>query len=85
MKKLWFITLLCLFMAACSTDLPKKNYKETYEGNQIVVVEFDSCEYIVFGANKMAHKGNCKYCAKRLDDKLKLLQMKLISQQNISN
>jgi hypothetical protein len=79
MKKL-LIILLCFF-AACSTDLKnKKNYKETYEGDKITVVEFDSCEYVIFGNFKMAHKGNCKYCAKRLDDKLKRLQMKLTQQ-----
>lgn len=36
------------------------------------VIEIDSCEYIR-GSNRLAHKGNCRFCKERRQKELKEL------------
>ena len=56
----------------CTTEQVKKSI-ESY-GEDYVVIEIDSCEYIVLhnmpsrGVVGFAHKGNCKYCEARKHD-----------------
>ena len=69
MKKLLFVLLLGLALASCDTTVKtKQDSTQTWCGDPIRVVEYDSCEYVLFSNGQSswgAHKGNCKYCAER--------------------
>jgi hypothetical protein len=76
MKNLLVLIVITLTLTSClkrnpdgSLSLKERNYKPSSSdigvGNPRVEV-IDSCEYIIWG-NKMAHKGNCKFCAARRD------------------
>ena len=56
-----------------------------YFSNRFAVVEIDSCEYLVSLGNGyqgfMAHKGNCKYCAKRREEEIR----KVLREEGVSN
>ena len=62
MKKLILLTLLAVITAGCI-----ENGSEISKSSKIFVdVTYDSCEYVVSNATeRMAHKGNCKFCAER--------------------
>lgn len=59
-------------MASCTIDnstetRPREPLKIVYDNYchyNWVVLEIDSCEYLLRG-DKLAHKGNCKYCEER--------------------
>ena len=62
MKKLILLALLAVIMAGCFTD----GYEIHKSSHAFADIIYDSCEYVVSNAaERMAHKGNCKYCAKR--------------------
>lgn len=63
MKKIIGIIVLSFLMFSCEPQV----YDYAKSGN-IVIVEFDNCEYIFCHATSgwgITHKGNCKYCAER--------------------
>lgn len=71
MKK--FLLLLTVLMAVLIGCKDIENVRATdtgkgVNGYSIIIIEFDSCEYLVSGvgySQMMAHKGNCKFCAAR--------------------
>ena len=56
--------------------MPTENLEAPYGGNTgttvFQTILIDSCEYIR-GYDRLAHKGNCKYCAERRKQGLKEL------------
>jgi hypothetical protein len=74
MKKILLFVTAVLFMAAC--DMPTENLEAPYGGNSgttvFQTILIDSCEYII-GYERLAHKGNCKYCAERRKQEFKEL------------
>jgi hypothetical protein len=79
MKKL--ILLLVLAFVMCGCKRPTDNINAPVGGSTLTTafqtVMIDSCEYII-GSQKIAHKGNCKYCAKRHKKEQEELIKKLI-------
>jgi hypothetical protein len=77
LTKAFFILLVMFCFSSCEESQESKDYiarRKVFEnvkivnGYHIAVIEYDSCEYLVSGSGysqMMAHKGNCKYCAKR--------------------
>ena len=65
MKKL---LLLCILLVGCAEKNPDGSYRIVEAKDPLMdatySVVIDSCEYIICGY-KMAHKGNCRYCAER--------------------
>lgn len=65
MKKL---ILLALAFVMCGCNQPTNNIEAPVGGSTLTTafqtIMIDSCEYIN-GSGKLAHKGNCKYCAER--------------------
>ena len=65
MKKL---ILLALVFVMCGCKQPTDNINAPVGGSTLTTafqtIMIDSCEYIV-GQQKVAHKGNCMYCAER--------------------
>lgn len=73
-KNLISRTAICLYLVlalvlsvGCSTNA----YEEVTVKKDYRVIEIDNCEYIIIdksagynGYGFMAHKGNCKYCAR---------------------
>lgn len=74
MKKILLFAAAVLLMTAC--DMPTENLEAPYGGNSgttvFQTILIDSCEYIR-GCERLAHKGNCKYCAERRKQELKEL------------
>lgn len=66
MKKL--ILLLALAFVVCGCNKPTNNIEAPVGSNPFTstfqTIIIDSCEYII-GSYKLAHKGNCKFCAER--------------------
>ena len=65
MKKL-ILALTALMMVGCDGQDPDGSYntsKSLYFGTIVI----DSCEYVK-GYNKLAHKGNCRFCQQRMRD-----------------
>ena len=71
--KFWIyvIAAIVAFMIVacfCHSTTRRTRTIENVGGTTFDVIEVDSCEYIIGNAGYkgyMAHKGNCKYCAKR--------------------
>lgn len=65
MKKIIFALLCAVLFSSC----------ENNKLNEYKVVVIDSCEYIQFETyneyKAITHKGNCKYCDKRINNKQK--------------
>ena len=61
MKKLILLLTLAFVMCGCVEQNADGSYKI---GGEIKVVVIDSCEYITM-QYRLAHKGNCKFCAER--------------------
>lgn len=64
------VTIAVMIVAClCSCNYTRQTKTIDNIGGTIFdVIEVDSCEYIIGTAGYrgyMAHKGNCKYCAKR--------------------
>lgn len=62
MKKLIIFALSAVIMAGCFTD----GYEIHKSSRAFADVIYDSCEYVLSNASeRMAHKGNCKFCEQR--------------------
>lgn len=63
MKKIILLALIALIMFGCDYKNPDGSY-DTSKSYNLKTIVIDSCEYIN-GYNRLAHKGNCKYCNER--------------------
>lgn len=72
MKKLLFLCLLLL--TACADKNSDGSIRLHKSDNAILgqPLEFvmDSCEYVAYDRS-IAHKGNCKFCAKREEERIR--------------
>ena len=68
MKKIIILTLTALMMVGCEMKQTTENIEAPYGGNlgttSYHTILIDSCEYVT-GTYKLAHKGNCRFCAER--------------------
>ena len=69
MKKILLLLIVC-FLFSCTKNIKKSDTNFTYNGQDIIILEVDSCEYIMM-SNTLTHKGNCKYCKQRLEKLIK--------------
>ena len=75
MKKIILLALTALMMVGCmktkedGEPILSDYYRQHSVDNPYLQV-LDSCEYICWNY-RMAHKGNCKYCAARRKQELK--------------
>lgn len=62
MKKIILLALLVMIMVGCM-----ENDFEIEKSSKVFVdITYDSCEYVYSNiSDKMAHKGNCKFCEER--------------------
>lgn len=72
MKKIILLLIVITSMISCNEYNPDGSYKTDVSGGDFNVVKIDSCEYIQ-QFYKLAHKGNCKYCAELRKQELKEL------------
>ena len=63
MKKIILLTLTTLIMVGCDYQNPDGSYDTSKSPNMETVV-IDNCEYID-AYNRLAHKGNCRFCKER--------------------
>lgn len=75
MKKIILLALTALMMVGCDYN-PERNIDTKAEGIIYRTIIIDSCEYIR-GNNKLAHKGNCRFCKERKQKELEELVNKL--------
>ena len=75
MKKITLLALTALIMVGCDYN-SNRNIDTKTEGNLYGTIIVDSCEYIR-GKDKLAHKGNCKFCAERRKKELDSLTIKI--------
>ena len=81
MKKIILLAFTALMVVGCVSEQERDEIlkqHERFQDFQVVVV--DSCEYVYrySGSSGMAaHKGNCKFCAKRRQKELEELIKKL--------
>lgn len=72
MKKIILLALAALMMAGCTE---KSTQPKELRTTRIYIV--DSCEYVGWAigsrAGILAHKGNCRFCAKRRKQEAELL------------
>ena len=69
MRKLLLLALTAIIMAGCYTD-----GNTVGKGYSYVTVVYDSCEYVIANyTERMAHKGNCKFCEVRRKQEVKKL------------
>lgn len=69
-----YVLLVVVFLIGCEKDktkseVIKQEVKEEFYGQKIEIVVIDSCEYLYVSngnASWGSHKGNCKFCLKRL-------------------
>lgn len=71
MKKIILLTLIAFTMVGCNTKNDDGSYS-TSRSLDLNTVVIDGCEY-VSGYQKLAHKGNCRFCAERRKQELKEL------------
>ena len=69
------LALTALIMVGCDKN-SNRNIDTKTEGTIYGTIIVDSCEYIR-GANKLAHKGNCRFCKERRQKDLEELVIKL--------
>lgn len=68
-----------LFLSSCYQN-DRRHYYDLKEGD---IAELDSCEYIINDSRAgrtITHKGNCKYCEKRMAKKNRELIKKLLDE-----
>lgn len=66
MKKIILLVLLVIIMVGCKENTNNdRNYATDERGYTYKIAVIDSCEYIYTPYHKLAHKGNCKFCAER--------------------
>lgn len=81
MKKIIILTLTVLMMVGCmktkedGEPILSDYYKEHSVENPYLQV-LDSCEYFYWN-ERMAHKGNCRFCKERRQKELEELVIKL--------
>lgn len=63
MKKLILLALTTLMMVGCDYQNPDGSY-DTSRSISLETIVIDSCEYID-SYNRLAHKGNCRFCEER--------------------
>lgn len=71
MKKIILLALTALMVVGCYEQNPDGSYDTSRSFNFETIV-IDSCEYIS-GYYRLAHKGNCRFCAERRKQELKEL------------
>lgn len=71
------LLLAAVFLSSCGNEGLSNQQKSNkliietgveVNGYVIIIIEFDSCQYLVSGigySQMMTHKGNCKFCAVR--------------------
>lgn len=69
MKKLILLALTAIMMVGCDGQNPDGSYN-TSKSLYLETIVIDSCEYVE-GYNRLAHKGNCKYCQERMKKMIK--------------
>lgn len=70
MRRTLFIFLICSIISSCAeTTLEERESYETFKGEKVKVITFDSCEYVLINpeaiGTMLSHKGNCKFCKRR--------------------
>lgn len=75
MKKIILLALTTLMMVGCDGQNSDGSY-DTSRSFTLGTIVIDSCEYIS-GYNRLAHKGNCRFCAERRKQELKELVKQL--------
>lgn len=65
MKKLVLLALAALMMVGCHDWNSTYKVDTKRDGILYGTIMIDSCEYIR-GYNRLAHKGNCRYCQQRM-------------------
>ena len=74
MKKIILLALTALMMVGCydsGDSLQRSSYS-------YATVTYDSCEYVIGNfTERMAHKGNCRFCKERRQKELEELIIKL--------
>ena len=71
MKKIILLAITALMMVGCDYQNPDGSY-DTSKSLTMETIVIDSCEYIA-GYYRLAHKGNCRFCAKRRQKEMKEL------------
>ena len=71
MKKIILLALAALMVVGCDYQNPDGSY-DTSRSLMFGTTVIDSCEYIS-GHYRLAHKGNCRFCAERRKKELKEL------------
>lgn len=72
MKKLLLLAFAAMMMVGCD----QQQYANDMTKDDFGVCVYDSCEYLIAAHGYkgfLAHKGNCKFCAKRRKQELKEL------------
>lgn len=75
MKKIILLALTALMVVGCDYQNPDGSY-DTSRSFMFKTIVIDSCEYIS-GYKRLAHKGNCRFCAERRKQELKELVKQL--------
>jgi len=72
-KAFLILLVCCCLFITCETNVKKTNIEDKYLGTEFVILEVDSCEYLMVSndTRSLTHKGNCKYCKERLEKLLK--------------
>jgi hypothetical protein len=76
MKQITTIALIIFLSIGCNNaskqpnqiKITKNNTAWTIDNDDVLVIEYDGCEYVRFSGGQYAwggHKGNCKYCEQR--------------------
>ena len=71
MKKIILLAITAMIMVGCDYN-SNSNIDTKTEGFIYGTIIIDSCEYIR-GNHRLAHKGNCRFCAERRKQELKEL------------
>ena len=71
MKKIILLALTTLMMVGCDHN-SERNIDTKTESIIYGTIIIDSCEYIR-GFDKLAHKGNCRFCKERRQKEMKEL------------
>ena len=75
MKKIILLALTTLMVMGCDYQNPDGSY-DTSRNISLETVVIDSCEYID-AYNRLAHRGNCRFCKERRQKELEELVTKL--------
>lgn len=65
------IIITALVLLGCDAKHPDGSINSTHHAS-LKTVRIDSCEYI-WTYNRLAHKGNCKYCTERRKQEMEKL------------